>query len=196
MSQPPVVRATLLILIVCGGMLLGRKRIGLNSLALAGLMVLIVNPADLFHTGVQLSFLSVAVLIWAGQRFFATPQVDPLDRLIAASRPWPQRAVRRLTHGAAEVFRLGAIMWIFITPLTMARFHLFAPAALVLNVLLTPARNFGHAFRNWRAGFRRVAAASGHDFWKRVQRESQLFGIHRQIGRASARRKILGGRAE
>ena len=69
-AEPPVMRATLLVWIVCGGMLWGRNRIGLNSLALAGLVVLAVNPAGLFHTGVQLSFLSVAVLICAGESFF------------------------------------------------------------------------------------------------------------------------------
>lgn len=139
MAQPPVVRATILIWIVCGGMLLGRSRIGLNSLALAGLILLVVNPADLFHTGVQLSFLSVAVLIWVGQRFAFTSTADPLESLIAATRPWPQRVANRLFRGAKDVFLLGAVLWVVITPLTMARFHLLAPSALVLNVLLTPA---------------------------------------------------------
>ena len=37
-----------------------------------------------------------------------------------------------------EVFVLGTALWLAITPLTMARFHLLAPAALVLNVLLLP----------------------------------------------------------
>jgi competence protein ComEC len=137
-AEPPVMRATLLVWIVCGGMLWGRNRIGLNSLALAGLVVLAVNPAGLFHTGVQLSFLSVAVLVCAGESFFGGWQADPLDRLIAASRPWPERAVRRMGTHVVEVFVLGAALWLAITPLTMARFHLLAPAALVLNVLLLP----------------------------------------------------------
>jgi competence protein ComEC len=138
-SQPPVVRATILIWIVCGGMLLGRTRIGLNSLALAALVFLVLNPADLFHTGVQLSFLSVAVLIWAAEHLLRQAPADPLERLIAATRPWPERIVRKLVRGAKETFVVGAILWIFIAPLTMARFHLFSPAALLLNVVLIPA---------------------------------------------------------
>ncbi len=51
---------------------MGRPWMGLNGLALAALVVLIMNPAGLFHTGVQLSFLSVAVLMtvagWMGRR--------------------------------------------------------------------------------------------------------------------------------
>jgi len=131
-------RATLLVWIVCIGMWLGRTRIGLNSLALAGLVVLAINPAGLFHAGVQLSFLSVAVLICGGERMFGVRPSDPLDRLIATTRPWPERMVRRGVGHVFELFVLGALLWVAVTPLVMARFHLFAPAALVLNVLLLP----------------------------------------------------------
>src|SRR5262249_8919797 len=96
-------------------------------------------PADLFHTGVQLSFLSVAVLIWAAEHLLRAPPLDPLDQLIASTRPWPERLMRKLAHGAKETFIIGAILWIFIARLTMARFHLFSPAALLLNVALIPA---------------------------------------------------------
>jgi competence protein ComEC len=137
-AQPPVVRATLLTWIVCGGMLLGRARMGFNSLALAGLVVLAVNPAGLFHTGVQLSFLSVAVLICAGRWLEQKEELDPLDRLIASTRPWYEQRWRRFAEGTRELFLVGAVMWVAIAPLTMARFHLLTPAALVLNVLLMP----------------------------------------------------------
>ena len=137
-AQPPVIRATLLIWIVCVGMLLGRCRFGLNSLALAGLVLLAVNPSDLFRTGVQLSFVSVGILIWAGERFFNEVEVDPLDRLIAATRPWPQRAVRKVGHYLGEIFWVGAVLWVAIAPLVMFRFHVFSPVSLVLNVVLIP----------------------------------------------------------
>ncbi|HZZ27851.1 MAG TPA: ComEC/Rec2 family competence protein [Pirellulales bacterium] len=138
MAEPPVMRATLLVWIVCLGTWLGRARIGLNSLALAGIVVLVFNPAGLFHTGVQLSFLSVAVLMCAGQRMFGARREDPLDRLIADTRPWPQRAWRLSGQRAWQIFVLGAVLWLAITPLVMARFHLIAPSGLILNVLLTP----------------------------------------------------------
>jgi competence protein ComEC len=138
MAEPPVMRATLLIWIVCGGMLLGRNRIGLNSLALAGLIVLLVNPTGLFHAGVQLSFLSVAVLICAGESWQLFSQADPLDRLIATTRPWPERVLRRGYRHVIEVFVIGTLLWLAVTPLVMSRFHLLAPAALVLNVMLLP----------------------------------------------------------
>jgi competence protein ComEC len=137
-AQPPVMRATLLIWIICIATWLGRPRLGLNSLALAGLIVLAVNPAGLFYSGVQLSFLSVAVLICAGQRMFGVREQDPLDNVIAAARPWPERMFRRGARRVFQVFILGALLWLAVTPLVMARFHLLAPSALVLNVVFIP----------------------------------------------------------
>jgi competence protein ComEC len=139
MSRTPVLRATTLVWIICGGLLLGRNSLGWNSLALAGLIVLAINPTGLFHIGVQLSFLAVAAIFWVAQkRRFVESRTDPLDRLIAASRPWPWRAVQAARSHLWEMFVVGAAMWAVITPLTMARFHILAPAGLVLNLLFIP----------------------------------------------------------
>jgi competence protein ComEC len=138
MAEPPVIRATLLVWIMCGGIWLGRPRVGMNSLALAGLIVLVVNPANLFNIGVQLSFLSVAALFWLASQFASGKPVDPLERLIAATRPWPQKLVNRLRNHTWEMFLAGAALWFIITPLTMARFHVLPPIALVINVALFP----------------------------------------------------------
>jgi competence protein ComEC len=137
-AEPPVIRATLLVWIMCGGIWIGRPRVGLNSLALAGLIVLIVNPANLFNTGVQLSFLSVAGLFWLASRLNTVRKTDPLDRLIAATRPWPQKTANRLRLQTWEMFLAGAALWLIITPLTMARFHTLSPIALLINVALFP----------------------------------------------------------
>ncbi len=140
MSRPPVMRATLLVWIFCGGMLLGRRSWGWNSLALAALIVLAVNPSSLTHTGVQLSFLSVAAILWVAPKLLSSTSenVDPLDRLIAMTRSWPQRALMASRHHLWEMFVIGLAMWIIITPLVMARFHILSPVGLILNLLLIP----------------------------------------------------------
>ena len=58
-----------------------------NTLSLAAVVVLILNPTSLFDTGAQLSFIAVVVLIWTSQwlRDRALSD-DPLDRLIARTR--------------------------------------------------------------------------------------------------------------
>src|SRR5262249_9617678 len=56
-AQPPVVRATVMVLALCAAMTLGRRALAFNTIAAAGLVVLAINPAELFQTGTQLSFL-------------------------------------------------------------------------------------------------------------------------------------------
>ena len=61
-AEPPVVRAAILVVCICGARLLARQGLAYNTLAAAGLFVLAINPLSLFQTGTQLSFLAVAVL--------------------------------------------------------------------------------------------------------------------------------------
>ncbi|MCC7084672.1 MAG: ComEC/Rec2 family competence protein [Pirellulales bacterium] len=137
-AEPPVVRATILVWIVCGSILLGRSSAGLNSLALAALVIVAMNPADLFRTGVQLSFLSVGVLIWVVPKVLPLRAANPLDRLISATRPLPQRIAARFGRYLTRTFFISAVLWLLIAPLTMARFHMLSPAGLILNLLLAP----------------------------------------------------------
>ena len=85
-GAPPVVRATVAVLLVCGARLIGRQALGFNLLAAAALVVLVINPSELFHAGAQLSFLGMGVLMVVNSQ--PTVVGDPLDRLIARSRPW------------------------------------------------------------------------------------------------------------
>ena len=66
-GEPPVLRAAVLVVLVCVGAWTGRRGVAFNSLAAAAVIVLAINPAQLFQTGTQLSFLCVAILIWVGQ---------------------------------------------------------------------------------------------------------------------------------
>ena len=79
-AQPPVVRATVLIVATCWAIYFGRRRSGFNVLALAALIVLAVNPVDLFNVGPQLSFLCVAGLMAMAPAWMAmTPEADLED---------------------------------------------------------------------------------------------------------------------
>lgn len=134
-AQPPVVRATVMVLVACAAHVYGRRVLAASSLALAAFVVLLLNPTELFRTGTQLSFLSVAALIWVARQPLAGP-VDPLTRLIRGSRPWPVRLGRRLGQQAYRATLASAAIWLLICPLVMARFHLLSPAAVVLGPLV------------------------------------------------------------
>jgi competence protein ComEC len=81
-ARPPVVRATILIVVFCTAQLLGRQALSFNTLAAAGIVVLLINPAQLFQAGTQLSFLAVATLVCCAPLLMPRPVHDPLDRLI------------------------------------------------------------------------------------------------------------------
>ena len=66
-ANPPVVRATIVAVVMAFGQLIGRNTSRWNSLALAALLVLAWNPSDLFNAGAQLSFVAVgAILLTTG----------------------------------------------------------------------------------------------------------------------------------
>lgn len=136
-ARPPVIRATILVLVICWSIYLCRPPLSFNSLAVAGLIVLGLNPAELFQTGFQLSFLAVAGLMWFAPKWIANvePQ-DPLDRLIRQTRSWPQQVLWVAGRSLRHLTLVSAMIWLLTLPLVMARFHLLAPVAVVLNTLL------------------------------------------------------------
>jgi competence protein ComEC len=134
--RPPVVRATILILVFTMAKWLGRRAISQNSLGAAALLTLAWNPAGLFDVGTQLSFLAVAtIFVWAMHRRAAQDE-DPLDRLIRQSRPTASRVVRGAGAAMGRAYAMTAVVWGATTPLVALRFHLVAPVGVVVNPLL------------------------------------------------------------
>ena len=136
-ADPAAVRATVMVWLVCAALYTGRPVASFNLLAAAALVVLVMNPADLFRVGPQLSFLAVATLAWVGPSLARRPPADPLARLIAGSRPWPVRVARRMGSSFGRFLLLTSAVWLVTGPLVLSRFHLVSPAALLLTPLLT-----------------------------------------------------------
>ncbi|MGQ9576201.1 MAG: ComEC/Rec2 family competence protein [Thermoguttaceae bacterium] len=136
-ARPPAVRAMIVVLVLCAGYAMGRRPLGFNSLAAAALVVLAINPADLFRVGVQLSFLCVSVLVWFGGRApFPEEAPQRLERLVAQSRAWPLRMTVQGLAWARDLAWVGALVWLATLPLVAARFHVLSLVGLVLNTLL------------------------------------------------------------
>jgi len=136
-ARPPAIRATILVLMLCASTYLARRAIPFNSLAAAALVVLVLNPADLFGTGVQLSFIAVAGLMWFAPDWLGLASGQgTLDRLLLQSRPWPLRTLWVFWRGARYLMLASVMIWLVTLPLVMARFHVFTPVGVVLNTLL------------------------------------------------------------
>ncbi len=137
-ARAPVVRATVLVLVYCAAKFFGRPTAGFNSLAAAALVVLAMNPADLFHTGAQLSFLAVATVIWVTPLWERTDGRNRwLQHAILAELPWMQRILWVWGRAARHLLLVSLVIWCVTTPLAMARFHVIAPAAIPLNTVLS-----------------------------------------------------------
>lgn len=133
--REPVLRAAILLQVVCVGMIWRRRILAYNALASAAVVVLAVRPAALFRPGAQLSFLAVATLIWLSLNY-KPRELTPLEKLVERARPWYSQFLHFLREKAAQLAFAGLAVWVVTMPLVMMNFHLVSPIALVLNVLL------------------------------------------------------------
>ena len=144
--RPPVTRASILIVLFCFGKMIGERGNAINLLSAAALIVLAINPTDLFSIGPQLSFLAVTTLILGHEWIFGVPETDPLKRLVTNTRPWP---VRLLTGGSRAVktaVLVSAVIWLIALPLVANRFHLISYVSLLVNPLLLAPVSFALYF--------------------------------------------------
>ena len=134
--HPPVVRATILVVAMCTARLLGRSALGFNTLSFAGIAVLVHNPLSLFLAGTQLSFLAVAAMIFFHPLLTVKRSYDPLDRLIARTRPWHVRLLKFAGGETWRVFLTGAMIWVVSLPIVWKQYGLVSPVGLVLNPIV------------------------------------------------------------
>jgi competence protein ComEC len=153
-GHPPAMRAAITVGAFAAGVVLRRRVLPANALALAWLGVMILNPADLFNAGCQLSFLSVALLYW-GMRWTSAAAVDPLERLIEESRPAWVRALRWLGRVIFANYAISLFIWLAATPLAAARYHVVAPCGVALGPPLMVLTSVALI-----AGFLQLAAAA------------------------------------
>jgi competence protein ComEC len=158
-GRPPVIRAAVIVCVAAGEILLRRPILTANTFALSWLIVGVINPADWFDAGCQLSFLAVALIYWGVRRWSApsmhlgsdqhgnwlawigiVPSIDPLDQLIAQNRPGWQRGMIWIGRRVALAYLITIVIWVAAAPLVASRYHLVSLTGLLLcppTVLLT-----------------------------------------------------------
>jgi competence protein ComEC len=131
-GRPPVMRAAVIMGVLCLAVYLRRPTLSANSLALAWIVVALLNPTDLFSPGCQLSFLAVAILYW-GIRFWLRREPDPLQRLIEESRPPWLQALRWIGKRVVQAYAITWIILLLQAPLVASHNHLVSPIALIIG---------------------------------------------------------------
>lgn len=126
-SQPPIVRATIMALVMMGGKLLGEKSNALNSLGVAALIIFFYDARQLFDVGFQLSFLAV----------FSLAYFYPI------ARKWLPRFEQPKIHeklfvGALELVLVTFVATVGTLPLIAIYFGRVSIVGLLSNVIVVP----------------------------------------------------------
>lgn len=135
-GRPPVMRSAVTVCVICGGYLLRRPAMPANHFALAWIVVALLNPTDLFNSGCQLSFLSVAVLYWGIGRWFRE-EPDALEREARKSYSMWERSWRWIGKTVGLSYAISLVIWLAVAPLVAARYHVVSPVGILLGPPLT-----------------------------------------------------------
>lgn len=124
--KPPIVRATVMSLIVLLGFILKRQQDIYNSLGLACLIILFINPAQLFDIGFQLSFISLISLIYITQKISLMVKIP----------------TKKDKYNISDKFLkalLGSFSaWIGVLPMIAFYFNIFSPITVFANLTIIP----------------------------------------------------------
>jgi competence protein ComEC len=124
-SPPSVSRAVLMALLICLTFLTGRDTSLLNSISVAAIILLVLNPSDLFHPGFQLSFaavISIALSFPVSQRFINHYKLSD----------------KKILKYFVQYFFVSAAIQMGTLPLTVIYFSKISLIALVMNFLIIP----------------------------------------------------------
>jgi competence protein ComEC len=148
---PSVARSTVMTATFCLAALTQRMDRPANTLSLAALATLGINPTYLFDVGCQLSFLAIATLIWLvppacalvraihqaiRSGWFGSPVL--LDELERQFQPRWRAALRWAGGWIVDGVLCSMVVWLAALPLVALKFHLVSPIGILLNIPLIP----------------------------------------------------------
>ena len=138
--QPSAIRSTIMMSVILGGWSLKRPSNLLNSLAAAGLIILVWDPQQLFQASFQLSFFVVLSIA-----LFSPPLDQIRDRLLQTDPLLPPDLLPRWRRWLNDPLRWFAASlttslaaWLGSLPLTAFYFNVFSPVTLLANVVIVP----------------------------------------------------------
>ena len=140
--MPSVVRSATMTLTVCLAGMLNRRHRAANTFALAIVATLTLNPANLFDTGCQLSFLAVAAIYWIVipviKSIHAWRNANELDVVEAMYASTLIKRARGVRLHLEESLILSTIVWLAAVPLVALKFHIVSHIGVILNIPLIP----------------------------------------------------------
>lgn len=140
--RAPLLRSALMAGLICIAALLHRRYVALNAVAMAAIVLLLVQPLQLFEAGFQLSFVIVTGLILlykpAEQILFGRflrHRGLMVFRRDERLRRW---AYYSLANTAIGMATMGLLAYVCAAPLVAYHFGIFSPYGAVLSLLMFP----------------------------------------------------------
>lgn len=127
----PIIRATIMGIIVLIGFLCDHKRHSVHALFITLMCILLYNPESIFLVGLQLSFLAVFSIL------ILTPHVRAL--FPKAALPYPQmRAPQRLVEYIISGYAISCAVLLGSVPIVAYNFNIFSLCSLFANIIVVP----------------------------------------------------------
>lgn len=159
-AQPPILRATVMVVVYCTAYLLGRPINHVNSLSCALLVLLLFSPAMLFDIGLQFSFAAVAGVaylgpcigqalhearLWIERRLLGRPYAEADRSIIRAISAHDRRPLAVVARTMSAMWRylglaLGACIgaWLAGIPIGAMHMQTVQPWAALASALVYP----------------------------------------------------------
>ncbi len=127
-SQPPVVRATIMGVVILAGALFRKRATIYNSIGVSACVLLVLDPRQLFDPGFQLSYGAVLSIV------YGYPKLSCWIRRLPSGKMW--------VRGVSGILRLAAVSAaaLFGTlPITLFTFGRVSIVGIVANIAIVPA---------------------------------------------------------
>ncbi len=134
-AQPPVVRAAVMASVFLASFILEVETQSLNTLACAALILLWMNPLNLFDIGFQLSFVSVWAIIVIYPRFMSILCGNGKTQ---DSTSRNQSAAVMVLHYGRQSLALSCAAYLGVAVLIAYYFELVTPVAILANLMVIP----------------------------------------------------------
>jgi competence protein ComEC len=123
-ANTPVIRATIMAAMLLFSYFLEREVNIYNSLSLAALIIVVINPWQLFEVSFQLSFLSVVSIVWL------SPKIKSLFPARLDKIPWLRFLI--------SIFSVSFSAWLGLLPLIAYYFRVLSPITILANMIIVP----------------------------------------------------------
>jgi competence protein ComEC len=134
-ANPPVVRATIMVIIYLLGIILQRKPDVYNTLFFAGFLFLLYHPQDLYSLSFQFSFLAVLTMLLFYEKF------RPVEKKISDRLP-RGKIFKKIIIATIQLFLISLAAQIGTIPLTAIHFKQLPVISLFLNLIVIPVLGF------------------------------------------------------